>query len=491
MSRISIFLSLILAVILAAVPPAGAAMRQETFLAGTDHELRVYRINGEQPGKTMMIIGGIQGDEPSSYRTADLYADINLIKGNLIVVPRANFYSILLNRRNGETGDMNRKFSPDPKHTRRYHLEAEVVALLKHFIAESDCLLNLHEGSGYYNPKWINNQENPMRFGQSIIFDAEEYKPPFGRETIFLGALARRVARRVNAHIENKRYRFKPNNHDTLSAHTLHPEQRESATFYALTRAHIPAFGIETSKSIPDLATKIKLHKMVINAMMDEFGIIHDSPGITVAEPRLRYLVVQVNNQHPYALRHGDVLEVNEGDELVVTDIIANYRRGLVADVENLGTTNDTNRPFRFSRPTRIYVRKDAAICGWVEIKARAGAARPRISPADLRAESLTVDIDGGKQRIAGGETVLVARESRLTIEEIRTNIAWLDNDVVVNVKGFAPPKPVNDGNDLLYPIYPVHDLLPRFSEGRAGKRYPVVASYRDRVIGTFWIELQ
>jgi predicted deacylase len=57
-----------------------------------------------------MLIGGIQGDEPGSYLTADLYADIHLKKGNLIVVPRANFYSILLSRREGLTGDMNRKF---------------------------------------------------------------------------------------------------------------------------------------------------------------------------------------------------------------------------------------------------------------------------------------------------------------------------------------------------------------------------------------------
>ena len=87
-----------------------AQVIHEVFLPNTDHELHVYRIFGEQPGRTIMIIGGIQGDEPGSYLTADLYADIHLKKGNLIVVPRANFYSILLNRREGLTGDMNRKF---------------------------------------------------------------------------------------------------------------------------------------------------------------------------------------------------------------------------------------------------------------------------------------------------------------------------------------------------------------------------------------------
>ena len=409
---------LLAAIVITAATLSHAKMTSEVFLAGTDHELHIYRISGKEPGKTMMIIGGIQGDEPSSYITADLYADINLLKGNLIVVPRANFYSILLNRRNGQTGDMNRKFSPDPGRKRKYHLEEEVVSLLKHLIAESDVLLNLHEGSGFYNPKWINSRENPQRYGQSIIYDAEEYKPPFGRETIYLGAIARQVVREVNSRITNSRYRFRPNNHDTLSANTTHREQRESATYYALTRAHIPAFGIETSKDIKELGEKIQLHKMVINAMMDAFGIIHDSPGVDIEEPRLEYLVVRVNDRHPYALRHGDILELHEGDEVTVIDILANYRRGLVADVDGLGTTNDTHRPFRFSRNSRIFVRKDALICGWVDLRAVPDNGGGRhlgrsLSLNDLRAESLIVDINGKKQHIGNRETLVVPKESR------------------------------------------------------------------------------
>lgn len=80
------------------------------YLANTEHELHVFRIYGKKPGKTIMVIGDIQEDEPGGYLTAGLYADINLKQGNLIVVPSANFHSILLNQRNGLTGDMNRKF---------------------------------------------------------------------------------------------------------------------------------------------------------------------------------------------------------------------------------------------------------------------------------------------------------------------------------------------------------------------------------------------
>ena len=105
--------------ILASSVWAGSSLGQiqeQVFLRNTDHELHVYRIFGEKPGKTIMLIGGIQGDEPGGYLTADLYAAVHLKKGNLIVVPRANFYSILLNQRQGLTGDMNRKFASDEDH---------------------------------------------------------------------------------------------------------------------------------------------------------------------------------------------------------------------------------------------------------------------------------------------------------------------------------------------------------------------------------------
>ena len=79
------------------------------FFEGEENELNVYRIFGAKPGKTLLIIGGIQGDEPGGFLAADFYADFSLEKGNLIVVPRANFPSILKKERQINQ-DMNRKF---------------------------------------------------------------------------------------------------------------------------------------------------------------------------------------------------------------------------------------------------------------------------------------------------------------------------------------------------------------------------------------------
>ncbi len=470
-------------------------IQEEVFLRGTDHELHVYRIFGEEPGRTIMLIGGIQGDEPGGYLTADLYAGVHLRKGNLIVVPRANFYSILLNQREGLTGDMNRKFASNKDSKRKISLEDEIVRILKHLISESHCLINLHEGSGYYSPTWINGNENPSRFGQSIIYDAETFEIPGKNRTLYLGDVARKVIAHVNSLIDQKRYRFRPNNHNTLSENTRHKEQRKSATYYALTSAHIPAFGVETSKSIKDLKTKIRLHKLVINTMMAEFGIIQDPPTITVDRPKLNYLLIKINGNHPFAMRPGTELEIESGDEVVIVDIIANYQRGLVADFQGLGTSNDTHIPFRLSKPTRVIARKDAQECGWVDLMPRMYSNTVKrfpkeILPEDLRAKQLQVDVDGEMKTVAEGRALIVPKGSRITLKGIQTTVPELDNDVIVNVKGFVPPKAVNDGQDLHYPIYTDQGFLSRYSENGQGRRYPIIVTYEGREIAKFWLEL-
>jgi len=470
-----------------------AQIIHEVYLPNTDHELNVYRIYGEEPGKTIMIIGGIQGDEPGSYMTADLYADIHLKKGNLIVVPRANFYSILLNQREGLTGDMNRKFGENGNIKKS--LDEEIVIVLKHLIAESDLLLNLHEGSGFYSPKWISDMENPNRYGQSIIYDAEVYPLPNNQGSINLGGLARSVINQVNPQIENKRFHFRPNNHDTLSEKTSHREQRLSATYYALTHAKIPAFGVETSKSIKDLAVKISMHKLVINTFMDQLGLVQDTPALTLKKPELNYLLIRVNNGPAYAMSNGSTLKINPGDEVLVTDIIANYKRGMVADIDGLGNKNDTDIPFRIAKNTKIIVRKDAEECGWIALDTGITEEAPAeiitaVDPSEIKAEELIININDSIQTLPAGGTLFVKKDSRLILKGIRTNIPHLDSNVLVNFKGFAPPKATNDGNDVDYPIYTSQDLWARYSVNKKGKLYPVVAVYNNKTIGEFWVEI-
>jgi len=516
--KVKIFAQLTLAVlILFILLPAGAAVSadpqslHDVYLANTEHELHVFRIYGKKPGKTIMVIGGIQGDEPGGYLTADLYADISLKQGNLIVVPRANFYSILLNQRNGLTGDMNRKFGEKDKDHK--NLEQEIVSILKGLIGEADCLLNLHEGSGYYNPKWISEIENPKRFGQSLIFDADTYLTSEEGKTINLEELALRVIERVNPQIENSRYQFKANNHNTVSDKSTHLEQRNSASYYALTRANIPAFGIETSKSIRSNSQKVNLQKLVVNSFMSEFGIVPESPGMHLEKTELDYILIQVNNGLPYAVPNGAEITVTEGDEVIITDIIANFDRGLAADFENMGSYNDTKLPFRIAQATKVLIRKDAETCGWVNIKVKGDTAavelvensaqsqdeekqapvvtqkKPTID--QLQAEKLLVNLNGQFMTVSEGQELVVPRDKPLIIKGVQSNIPRVDNAIFANLKGFAPPKSNNDGNDINFAVYPEQDLWTRYSEDKQGLRYPVYATYNDRKIGMFWIRLE
>ena len=241
---------------------------RKVYFKGTDLELDVITIKGRVPGPTLLILGGIQGDEPGGYLAADLYADLTLKKGNLIVVPRANFLSIVENRR-GVQGDMNRKFAGSTKASDR---DLEIVAIIKNLMRKSDFFLNLHDGSGFYRSKWESPLRNPRRYGQSIIVDTEEFVGPDGK-VIHMGRMVRRVLEKVNPQISSEDHFFHLNNHRTLKKDTKHKEQRRSATFHALTKVGISAFGIETSKSIADYRLRVRYQTMVVNAFLEEMGI--------------------------------------------------------------------------------------------------------------------------------------------------------------------------------------------------------------------------
>ena len=325
---------------------ADAETQTITYLENSHHELTIYSITGREPGATMMIIGGIQGDEPGGYLSADLYADIILEKGNLIVVPRANFNSIRKNER-GVNGDMNRRFSEQTAGSQ--DAELHIVEILKSLIAQSDVLLNLHDGSGFFSPTYISDERNPARFGQSIIADAATYLTPDSTLLDLEGHVSR-VIEQVNRNIKDEDHLFHFNNHNTLSAETTHEEQRKSATFYALTEVGIPAFGIETSKSISPVSTKVKYQTLVINAFMAEFGIIPEHPSVSLPEPELDYLVLEiVGEKNHFAVKNGETLTVPTGSSVHVTDIVANYHRGLSIDIGGYGDENDIIRcPWAF-----------------------------------------------------------------------------------------------------------------------------------------------
>ena len=140
-------------------------------------------------------------------------------------------------------------------------------------------------------------------------------------------------------------------------------------------------------------------------------------------------------------------------------------------------------------------MRKDSVECGWVELDIGKPDKKPPViiaslDPSQIKAEELVLNVNDTIQTLSVGSTLHIEKDSRLILKGIRTNIPHLDSEVHINFKGFAPPKSVNDGNDLDFPIYTNQDLWPRYSVNKKGMLYPVVATYNDKTIGEFWVEL-
>lgn len=486
--RRTAFTRLIILLFFLVVAPAFAETIHEVHFKGTDSELDVYHIKGREPGPTLLLVGGIQGNEPGGYLAADLYADVCLKKGNMIVVPRANFLSIVTNQR-GVRGDMNRKFAGSPGPTDR---DVRVVEIIKALIKKSDYFLNLHDGSGFYSPNWESPLRNPNRYGQSVITDADVYVRKDGR-VLRLGETAKKVVHKVNPRITETKHLFRFNNHRTLEKDSTHKEQRRSATFHALTKAGIPAFGVETSKSIPDYRLRVRYQTMVVNAFIDLFGIVLDNPNTYLDNPYLKYLIVSINGRTPIVVAARDVLRVQKGDRIKIVHIESNYSRGLVARVGGMGKRfNDLDQEITITKSTQIKVNKDRFHLATVPVEimsssASNGPAGIRFEP---RVEYFMVRVNGATFAVQPGDEVAVTQGDVLVILDPKTNLdVETEKQLRIDLRGFqaeSSPYPVEDRG---HHINTGRDLIPKYGRTRAEVTiFPLQAKLNKSVIGQCYL---
>jgi len=458
----------------------------QVYFPNTPYELNIYKIYGKKQGKTLMLIGGIQGNEPGGFLSADLYADMSLFKGNLIVVPRANFYSILLNQR-GHHGDMNRKFASKPE---KMSMDDKIVSILKELIAESDYLINLHDGSGYYYPKYLSRWRNPKAFGQSIIADCESYKIPGKDNVLKLGDMARKVMKEINREINDDLHKFRFNNTRTDEIGSIHREQLKSATYYALTKHHIPAFGVETSKFLPSIDLKVRYHNLAINAFMRLFGIIPEQPALFLDQPELKYLVISINNQTPIVITNNQTLNINAGDTVNIAHIEANYDRGLSADILGYGSLNDFRKDFSIYKHTGLIIRKDNKVFAQIPLRV---TKKRKVGLTSLKkgmVSHFAIEVNSRKKLIKNGETLYVVRGDLLKVENVLPESLAKQQDLIVNFKGFVGNWKNNTGEDRGYVIDTGKDLLDRYSLYGHRKLYKIVAFQGKEILGEVLVKI-
>ncbi len=226
-------------------------------------DFRLYKKEAAGAGPTILVIGGIQGDEPGGFNAAALLAtEYTISKGNLWVVPNLNFESII-KRSRGLHGDLNRKFSRLDRTDPEYNLIQKIKAIIQD--KQIDVVLNLHDGSGFYRKKYIDRLHGPQRWGQSIIIDQETIKTQhYGG----LMALAKNVRESVNGIIKDKQAHYHVRNTHTREGDV---EMEKTLTYFSI-RNQKPAFGLEVSKEYPT-HERVYYHLLLVESFMRKMGI--------------------------------------------------------------------------------------------------------------------------------------------------------------------------------------------------------------------------
>ncbi len=218
---------------------------------------------GIQDDNTLLLIGGIQGDEPGAFMAASLVAThYDIKKGSVWVIPNLNFYSII-KRSRGPYGDMNRKFAKISKDDPDY----DTVQRIKSYITSKEVklILNLHDGSGFYRKKHINKLYSPLRWGQSAIIDQSNIDvKKYGN----LEKISSKIVKNINKKLLKQRDAYHVKNTKTRLGDK---EMEKSLTYFAINNGKA-AFANEASKEL-SLKERVYYHLIAIESYMKEMGI--------------------------------------------------------------------------------------------------------------------------------------------------------------------------------------------------------------------------
>ncbi len=169
----------------------------EWLLPDTVWETPVYTIAGAQPGPTLLVVGGVHGNEPAGHHAANQIRHWPIIRGKLVVIPRLNVPGIKRHNRYlpgvpEEERDLNRNFPRDesPDST-----SGKVATAIWQFAQalKPDWVIDLHEGYEFH--KSHNPPEGTKKsVGSSIIYFQDDE----------IDVLVERMLRTVNAAVTNE-----------------------------------------------------------------------------------------------------------------------------------------------------------------------------------------------------------------------------------------------------------------------------------------------
>ncbi len=264
-------------------------------------DVQLIKKQNSDSNTTLLVIGGIHGDEPGGYFSASILATHYKINSkNLWIVPNLNQESIQKNAR-GIHGDMNRKFSIVEDKDK----DKEVIQDIKKIILQNNVslVLNLHDGNGFYRKTDKGSIFNANAWGQTCVIDQCDLNKsqPFGD----LSKIALNVKERINKKLIKEHHTF-----DVKNTNTKFDDEamQLSLTYFAVTN-NKPAFAIESSKNLPSLSQKVFYHLLAIEEFMNIMNISF-SRKFDLTEENIDALLKNYGN-----------LNINDNISIDLTDI--------------------------------------------------------------------------------------------------------------------------------------------------------------------------
>ena len=380
---------------------------------------------------TLLVIGGIHGNEPGGYFAASILAThYKITSKNLWIVPNLNKQSIQKDKR-GIYGDMNRKFS----YIKKDDKDLAIIKEIKKIILEKkvSLVLNLHDGHGFYRKKNQGAIFNPNAWGQTCVIDQCDLNQnqPFGN----LNTIALDVKKQMNKKLLKEHHSF-----DVRNTNTKFEDEamQLSLTYFAVTN-NKPAFAIESSKNLSSLSQKVFYQLLAIEEFMNIMHIGY-SRDFELNEKNLSQITKNYGN-----------LRINGNFTLNLTNI----KKSLSFIPIKL-----KNNVFKFSNPLGSVEKKGKNFIVYIGNKKITTLRSQYFKMAQTCAKKFDVIIDGNIFSLNNTSDIIVNDDFNIVNK----------NNYRVNVIGYSSKKYKNESNISIK----LKDLNKRYSIDKANKIYRV-----------------
>ena len=253
------------------------------LLPHTRYATRYYIIESGLKGPTVMIVGGVHGDEPAGALAAEVIRHWTIKSGRLVVIPAANIPALAADRRltpelGEERNNLNRNFplSAEADAAAARGDQAQAIWQVAR-ASQPDWLVDLHEGVDFH-------RLNPGSTGGSIIASPLAPAP----------AVANELIATVNGMIT----------HHELDFVHLSPPVDGSLARAAGEHLHIPSLIIETTRKDP-LELRVRQQEVIVHGLLAHLGMVPVERNVTVTPGPLDLAPIITPPKLVAALYHG------------------------------------------------------------------------------------------------------------------------------------------------------------------------------------------